>query len=115
KFTINGTTSIEASSGNGLTFIQIGNTSATEAGTVEFGGNVTVGASSALNTVTGFIGNPNSKMIFRGDLTLGKEAATDFLFSPGTVDFDGTSTQTVTWNNSVYYVSFTDVNIGNTN
>ncbi|MBK6828375.1 MAG: T9SS type A sorting domain-containing protein [Chitinophagaceae bacterium] len=63
----------------------------------------------------GWMGNANSKIIFRGNLTLGRRAFVNVSNTPGTIEFDGSGSQTITWNNTSYYCEFTNVVIGNTN
>lgn len=112
--TVNGNTLIRNLSGNGNTSTEIGVNGGTSAGVIDFRGNVTI---SPTNTGggSGFCGNANSRLIFRGNLTLGVEAYVNIINRPGAVEFDGSGTQTVTWNNSSYYCEFTNVTIGNTN
>ncbi|MES1219852.1 MAG: T9SS type A sorting domain-containing protein, partial [Bacteroidota bacterium] len=120
--TINGNSSIDATSGNSSTTIGIGVNGGSSTGIVDFKGNVSLGPTSN-NATAYFLGNANSKMIFRVNLTIGDDACTNTWFffffytyaGPGTVEFDGTGTQTVTWNNTQYYSRFDDVVIGNTN
>lgn len=115
NLTVNGTSSIQALGGNSNTTAEIGTTNS---GTIDFKGNVDFGTNVvASGAGPVFIGNPASKIIFRGDLTLGRQAA---LYSgipnvPGTIEFDGSGLQTITWNCNKWACNFNNVNIGNTN
>ncbi|MGC4039063.1 MAG: T9SS type A sorting domain-containing protein [Chitinophagaceae bacterium] len=120
--TVNGNSSVEATSGNSSTSIGIGVNGGSSAGIVDFKGNASFGTTS--NSATAYLlGNDNSKMTFRGNVTIGDDACTNtwvfFIFysytGPGTVEFDGTGAQAITWNNTQYYSLFNDVVIGNTN
>ncbi len=118
KLTINGTTVITVSSGNSSTSARIGVFGGTSAGVVDFRGNVTIAAAGSATGNVGLVGNSNSKLIFRGDLTLNQNAYTpkpSSGFAPGTFEFDGTGVQTITWNATGYYCSMPNVVIGNSN
>lgn len=112
--TVNGTTSISISSGNTNTIQQIGVNGGTSAGIIDFVGNVSI-SSGTTGGGSGLNGNSNSKFIFRGNLTFGAEAFINITNIPGTYEFDGTGTQTITWNNSGFYCEMNNVVIGNTN
>lgn len=114
QLTVNGTTSISIVSGNNNTSHEIGVNGGTSAGTIIFIGNVTL-STGTTGSGSGFAGNTNSKFIFRGNLTLGIEAYVNITNRPGTWEFDGTGTQTITWDNSTYYCEPNNVIIGNTN
>lgn len=112
--TVNGTTLIDILSGNSNTDIQIGVNGGTAAGVIDFRGNVSFGPSNRGDGM-GWMGNANSKIIFRDNLTLGQRAFVNVSNTPGTIEFDGTGSQTITWNNTSYYCEFNNVVIGNTN
>lgn len=113
--TVNGISSIDQLSGNTATGLRIGVNGGTAAGVIDFGGNVTIGSTNT-GTSCAFIGNANSKIIFRGNLTLGTKASVITGASrPGTFVFDGTGTQNITWNNVNYYCDANNVIIGSTN
>ena len=111
---INGNAVIDVTTG-ALTTIEIGDNS-TGAGIVDFKANVLIGlnSSSALRE-SSFIGNSSSKLIFRGDLTLGRTCAIPPSAAPGTVLFDGDGVQQILWNNNQYFANFINVVIGGTN
>lgn len=113
--TVNGTATLDVLSGNNNTDVTIGVNGGTSAGVIDFKGNVVLSTSTVGNG-SGFMGNSNSKLIFRGNLTFGPEAfVLTNTFRPGTFEFDGTGTQTITWNNSGFYCEPNNVVIGNTN
>ncbi len=112
--TVNGTALIDILSGNSNTDIQIGVNGGTSAGIIDFRGNVSFGPTNRGDGM-GWMGNANSKIIFRGDLTLGQRAFVNVSNTPGTIEFDGTGSQTITWNNTSYYCEFNNVVIGNAN
>lgn len=112
--TINGNTVIDILNGNVSTDIEIGVNGGTGAGIIDFVGNVSIGATNRGNGA-GFAGNINSKLIFRNNLTLGIEAYVNTINRPGTIEFDGTASQNITWNNTLFYCEFNNVVIGNTN
>lgn len=112
--TVNGTALIDILSGNSNTDIQIGVNGGTAAGVIDFRGNVSFGPTNRGDGM-GWMGNANSKIIFRGNLTLGQRAFVHVSNTPGTFEFDGSGSQTITWNNTSYYCEFTNVVIGNTN
>ncbi len=117
RLTVNGTAFIGIVSGNNNTSIEIGVNGGTSAGIIDFVGNATLGtAASAVGSGSGFIGNVNSKFIFRGNITLNQEAyVTTGAGRPGTFEFDGTGTQTLTCNNSAFYCEPNNVVVGNLN
>lgn len=114
--TINGTSIIDALNGNGNTFIAIGVYNGSGNGIVDFKGDVNLGPTSN-HAAAYFAGNANSKLIFRSNLTLGDDAdiSSSTSLIPGVVEFDGTGTQTITWNNTQHNTRFNNVIIGNTN
>ncbi|MBL7733714.1 MAG: T9SS type A sorting domain-containing protein [Chitinophagaceae bacterium] len=112
--TVNGTTSMTISSGNTNTTQQIGVNGGTSAGVIDFVGNATF-SNSTSGGGSGLNGNTNSKFIFRGNLTFGVEAFINVSNIPGTYEFNGTGTQTITWNNTEFYCEMSNVVIGNTN
>ena len=112
--TVNGTALIDILSGNSNTDIQIGVNGGTAAGVIDFRGSVSFGPTTRGDGM-GWMGNANSKIIFRGDLTLGQRAFVNVSNTPGTIEFDGTGSQTITWNNTSYYCEFNNVVIGNAN
>lgn len=69
-FTILGTSSINVTSGNNNTIIEIGTNGGTSAGVVDFQGAVSLGTTATSRA--NFMGNTNSKLIFRSNLTLGE-------------------------------------------
>lgn len=81
---------------------------------IDFRGNVSFGPTNRGDGM-GWMGNANSKIIFRGNLTLGQRALQNVSNTPGTIEFDGSGSQTITWNNTSYYCEFNHVVIGNTN
>ena len=112
--TVNGTALIDILAGNSNTDIQIGVNGGTAAGIIDFRGNVSFGPTNRGDGM-GWMGNANSKIIFRGNLTLGQRAFVNVSNTPGTIEFDGSGSQTITWNNTSYYCEFNHVVIGNTN
>jgi|GEM_PF-7035529 len=111
---ITGTTNIDVTSGNSNTLLEVGVNGGTSAGTVDFGG--AVAASVAAAGKAGFIGNPNSTLIFRGDLSFGLRGYVDPTDIPGTALFDASGSQTVTYNNAGSAdANFGNVIIGSTN
>lgn len=116
RLTVNGTAFIGLTGGNNNTSIEMGVNGGTSAGVIDFVGNVTLAtAASATGAGSGFAGNANSKFIFRGNVTFNQEAYVNIVNRPGTFEFDGTGTQTITWNNSAFYCEPNNVVIGNTN
>ena len=114
--TVNGVSSIQALSGNNNTTAEIG-ASGTNAGIIDFVGDVNFGTnvvSSGAGPV--LIGNSNSKIIFRGNLTLGRQAATySTSYVPDLVVFDGTGSQTLTWNCNKWAFYFNSITVGSSN
>lgn len=86
---------------------------------ITFNGNTTFddGTSDVDNSVlVGSIGAGNTGTIaFKSNLTLGAVAATNLNFTGGTVLFDGASSQTVTFGNTVSYFTMPNVIIGSSN
>jgi hypothetical protein len=114
--TVNGVSSIQALSGNNNTTAEIG-ASGTNAGIIDFVGNVNFGTN-VLSSGAGpvLIGNSNSKVIFRGNLTLGRQAATySTSLVPGLVVFDGTGSQTLTWDCNKWAFYFNSITVGSSN
>src|SRR6185369_8044295 len=107
--TISGTTLLDVTSGNGSTNLNLGVNGGTNAGVIDFGGNVTVGTS-VVSPSAGFIGNANSKLIFRSNVTFGAIGYVN-ASRPGTVQFDGSGTQTLTYNNGGA-ASFNNIIVG---
>jgi Secretion system C-terminal sorting domain len=112
--TVNGSATIDLVSGNANTSIQMGVNGGTSAGIIDFVGSVSIGATN-VGSGAGFNGNANSKLIFRNNLTFGINAFVNITNRPGTMEFDATGTQTITWNNSNFYCEPNNVVIGNTN
>lgn len=115
--TVNGNANIDVRSGN-FTYVGIGEHSATGAGIVDFKANVTIGtnaATSGSGKRSYFFGSPNSKIIFRGDLLLGRTHVITSTYRPGTMEFDGIGLQEVLWNNDLYFANFNNVVVGNIN
>lgn len=113
--TVNGNAIIDALAGNGSTDIEIGVNGGTDAGVIVFGGNVSLGPTNSPTGGAGFRGNANSRMVFRGNLTLGVGAYTIGGVIPGTIEFNGTGTQLLTYDNTSWVASFNNVVIGNSN
>lgn len=111
---VNGTATIDILSGNNNTDIELGVNGGTSAGTIEFNGNVSLGPTNA-GSGAGFAGNSNSKLIIRANLTLGTIAFVNATNVPGTLEFDGTVSQTITTNDNQFICSFNNVVIGNVN
>ncbi len=114
---------IDVTGGNSGTTIGIGEDHASNASTFDFRANVSIGASSTSGAST-FRGNQNSKIVVRGDLTLGRTftlatGSTGVINTtlPRTLEFNGTGLQQITWNNnqSSFPARFRDVVIGNGN
>ncbi len=115
--TVNGNANIDVRANNN-TYVGIGERSAAGAGVVDFKANVTIGtnaAASGSGKRSYFFGNPNSKIIFRGDLLLGRTHVITNTFRPGTIEFDGIGLQEVLWNNDLYFANFNNVVVGNIN
>lgn len=112
--TVNGTATIDVLSGNTNTTLQIGVNGGTSSGVIDFAGAVNIGATN-VGGGAGFIGNTNSKLIFRNNLIWGIQAFVNITNRPGTFEFDGTGTQSITWNNSNFYCEPNNVVIGNSN
>jgi hypothetical protein len=87
--------------------------------TFTFVGDVTFddGTSVANNAVTmsTITSGASGKFIFKGNLALGDKASTDNFLTGATVQFDGASGQTITYNNSSYYFNLPYTIIGSTN
>ena len=79
--------------------IYIGVNDAISAGTIDFRGDVTLGSTNLRDGVYLF-GNPNTTIICRANLTLGIKSQVEKGSEPGTLLFDGTGTQTFTYNNT---------------
>jgi hypothetical protein len=112
--TVNGNATIDVLSGNGNTDIEIGVNGGTAAGIIDFRGNVSIAPTNA-GDAAGFAGNANSRLIFGGNLSFGVRAYINISNTPGTAEFNGTGTQVLTYNNTVYTARFNNVVIGNTN
>jgi hypothetical protein len=117
SFNVTGTT-VAKSLNNGVSstiFFLADNSPAT----FTFTGNVTFddGTSVANNAVTmsTITSGAAGKFIFKGNLTLGDKASTDTFLTGATVQFDGVSSQTVTYNNSSYYFNLPNTITGSTN
>ncbi|HEX4876477.1 MAG TPA: hypothetical protein VFV31_07365, partial [Chitinophagaceae bacterium] len=112
--TVNGTATIDILGGNNGTDIEIGVNGGTSAGIIDFLGNVSIGATNQ-GAGAGFAGNTNSRLIFRGSLTLGIQAYVNITNRPGTIEFNSSASQTITWNNTTYYCEFNNIVVGNSN
>ncbi|MFM2358094.1 MAG: hypothetical protein RLY16_86 [Bacteroidota bacterium] len=112
-FTINSTTNADITSGSSNS-LMLGVNGGTQAGVIDFKGNVTLGTTDAGDGVY-LIGNSNSTLKFRSNLTFGVFATIHNTNKPNTAIFDGSSTQTITWDNVYYYAMFNNVIIGQTN
>ncbi len=115
NLTVLTSTNIDASGGTSNTFSFGSSTS----GNLELIGNVILGTSASTGNPStsvgsGLIGTSATKFTFRGNLTMG---LTSFIATtpPGTAVFDAPTTQTITWNNTVFYANFNNVIIGNEN
>ena len=95
-------------SGNSNTILSVGVNGGTSAGVIDFGGIVTM--STASNGIVEFIGNVNSKLIFRNNLTFGPAGSINTINTPGTTEFTAVLSQAITFNNSVG--NFNNVTIG---
>ena len=96
--TVTGTTLIDVQDDHPQNKIYIGVNDATSAGTIDFMGDVVMGATNLRDGVY-IMGNPNSTIICRGNLTLGIKAQVVKGAEPGTLLFDGTGTQQFIFNN----------------
>lgn len=114
---------IDITGGTASTSIGIGEANTTAASTFDFRANVSIGASTVSGAST-FRGNQYSKIIVRGDLTLGPSftlaTGNNTVINqtlPRTLEFDGTGLQQIIWNNNqaTFPARFRDVVIGNTN
>ena len=115
KLDISGNTVIVTSSatfnnpsGNSNTILSVGVNGGTSAGVFDFGGTVTM--STVSNGIVELIGNVNSKLIFRNNLTFGPSGSINTLNTPGTTEFTAVLSQSITFNNSVG--NFNNVTIG---
>lgn len=112
--TVNGTTSMSIVSGNNNTLHELGVNGGTSAGVIDFVGNVTI-STGATGAGSGLAGNANSKLIFRGNVTFGTDAYFNITNRPGTLEFDGTGSQNITWDNTGFFCEPNNVVIGNLN
>lgn len=114
KFTVNGTTSVEVARRANNSQFWLGPLTDATASTFEFKGNVSFVTSD--NDATGIYlqGNPLSKMIFGGDLTLGRKVQINPA-KPINVVFDGTGTQVLQFDNPDFTASFNNVTVGDAN
>ena len=117
-FTVNDSADIDIITGNPNTELYIGVNDNTSAGTIDFKGYAIFGKTNQGGTGTTsnvyIDANVNSKIIFRGDLVLGRLARITSGKEFGTLIFDGTTTQNVTTNNNGNFsvCSFKDVVVG---
>ena len=86
-------------SGNSMTSLLVGVNGGTAAGVMDFGGTVTM--STVTNGTVGFMGNANSRLKFRNNLTFGPSGSVNSTNTPGTVEFTSLTSQTMTFNTSV--------------
>ena len=120
-FTVNDSADIDIIAGNPNTELYIGVNDNTSAGTIDFKGNAIFGKTDQSgNGVTSKVNieaNNNSKIIFRGNLILGRLANINSGFEFGDLIFDGLGTQNFTNNSSRlgYSCSFKNVIVGSTN
>ncbi|MEO6489556.1 MAG: Ig-like domain repeat protein, partial [Ferruginibacter sp.] len=91
------------------TSMQMGVNDASSAGVIDFGGDVSIGTAGI--SIASFIGNSNSKLIFRKNLTMGSNGAVSSGSTPGSAEFLGTGAQSITWN-STQTSRFNNVIIG---
>ena len=111
--TVNGSTTADITSGTDAV-LYMGVYGGSNAGIIDFKGNVSIGASE-FGSIASFVGNSNSKLIFRGNLYFGIMGSINLSYTPQTTSFDGTGTQEVTWDNAYYYARFNNLIIGETN
>ncbi len=98
--TVNGNTTIDISDDHPNNRFYIGVTDgSSSAGTIDFVGNVVAGTTDVRDGVL-FMGNPNSTIICRSNLTLNTRAQVAAGSEPGTLLFDGTGIQTIYYNNA---------------
>ncbi|WP_149240207.1 Ig-like domain repeat protein [Dyadobacter sp. 32] len=91
--------------------VKIGDNGAA-AGMMTFAGDFTI--SSSNNGNAALIGNTVSKAIFKSNVNININANSVFSGQNSNVEFDGTGTQTITWNAN-QNIGFRNVTIGNTN
>ncbi len=113
SLTVKGTTIIDVQDDQPHNSINLGVIDASSSGTIDFMGDVVVGSTN-VRYGAGFMGNPNSTIICRGNLTLNVKAHVEKGYEPGTLLFDGTGTQNFIFNNTLY-CSFNNVVIGKNN
>lgn len=103
------------------TVVKLGESDSLKQSSIDFHGNVDLGpdvnAAYISQSSAGFNGNANTKIIFRGNLTLGSVAAIASLADkdPENFIFDGAASQNITWNNDVYYCWMKNVTVGVSN
>lgn len=112
KLDVFGDAKIDMTSNDGNT-IGIGDYNASSAGLIEFKADVAIGVNNYTRSISAFVGNNNSKITFKGSVTLGKTSSVATATAPGTVIFDGTA-QLLTWANTENLVNFKNVQIGTT-
>ena len=114
--TINSTSSIDLQDDHPLNKISIGVNDGSSAGVVDFKGDVVFGLTSVRDAVY-LIGNPNSKIISRGNFTMGVngKVGSGSTIPPGTLLFDGTGTQNFIFNNVAGNCKFNNIVVGATN
>lgn len=111
--TVNGSATADITSGSDAS-LYLGVYGGSNAGIIDFKGAVSMGASE-FGSIASFVGNSNSKLIFRSDLYFGIMASIHLSYTPQTISFDGIGTQEVTWDNAYYYARFNNLIIGETN
>ena len=89
--TINNNTTVAANLGQ----VQIGVNNGA-AGLIDFKGNVSLGTGAGISS---FVGNNNSRIIFRKNVTMGTLAYVGT--APGSIEFLGTGTQNFAWNSNI--------------
>ena len=112
--TVNGASNIDVQDDHPNNQLFVGVTDGSNsAGTIDFKGDVVIGTTDVRDGVL-LIGNANSTIICRGNLTLNKRAQVAQGFEFGTLLFDGTGTQNFNFNN-VKSCGFNNVVIGKNN
>jgi len=135
--TVNSNATVDVTSGDSTTNIYLGEYSS-GSGVVDFKANFKLGetyftgSTNAAVPRSYLIGNENSKIIFRGDVLIGRTArfvlpgnttyppsyplpAPGTATTPGTILFDGAGLQQVLWNNNVWYDCFYNIVVGEDN
>ena len=117
SLTVKGTTVLDVQDDQPNNSISLGVIDAFSSGTIDFMGDVVAGSTN-VKYGAGFIGNPNSTIICRGNLTLNIRAQVAIGYEPGTLLFDGTGIQNFNFSDSIFNghsCSFKNVVIGKNN